>query len=194
MMMSRFFQRSPWLSIKLWGASAGLLALVWPAIAHAQTPLIPECNELAEVVNRNQAIFETFEADIETFSNDLSGAETLDEIRTAASRYVDAVEVVTNDLTTFATDLDQLTFSDDALATYRDEYVGIVVGFEDALSIVAAAMDNVAESTSETELADNLEAVQTNTVEAISSIDGLAVNESNVIDGLNAYCGVEDSE
>lgn len=171
-----------------------MLVLVAPAIAQAQAPPVDECNEFAAIVNRNQAIFDTFETDIETFSSDLADAETLDEIRDAASRYVEAVDLVTDDLNTFVSDLDALAFSDETLATYRDDYADVVIGFESALSIVASAMDNVAESASEAELADNLEAVQTDTTAAISDIDTLAVDEGNVIDGLNTYCGADAAE
>ena len=174
---------------------AGMLAAVFlvpsiPTIAQAQTVgTIEECNQFADVVNRNQEILEAFEAEISRFSTRATEAETLDEIRQAASQYVDAVDEVTDNLAALATELDGLAIADGELSVYRNDYVTVVDGFSEALDVVSSAMAGVADSESEAELSENLEAVQTDTTDAIEQINELAIDESDLVDNVNGYCG-----
>jgi hypothetical protein len=158
------------------------------------TPPVEECNQFAEVVNRNQAIFESFEAEINNFSSNVSQAETLDEVRSAASRYVSAVDEVTASLDALVVDLEALSFTNDGLTDYRTDYVEIVSGFSSSLDTVGNAMGEVAESESETALAENLETFQSETVDAVGQIQSLATDEAAIISGVNEYCGAEGTE
>lgn len=150
-----------------------------------------ECNQFAASVNRNQAIMATFESEIETFSANASQAETLEEITAAASQYVEAVDEATTSLDDLANDLEALNFTDSQLTTYRDGYVTIVVGFNAALNVVSEAMGVVAAATTEAQLSDSLESVASNASTAIEEIETLAIDESNLIDDVNLFCGVE---
>ena len=170
--------------------AAGFFAPTTPAIAQAQTiATIEECNQFADVVNRNQEILEAFEAEINRFSANATEAETLDEIRQAASQYVDAVDEVTDNLAALATELDGLAIADGELSIYRDDYVIVVSGFSEALEVVSGAMAGVADAESEAELSENLEAVQTDTTDAIEQINELAIDESDLVNDVNVYCG-----
>lgn len=160
------------------------------ALAQAEG-ILSECNQFAESVNRNQTIMDTFESEIETFATNAAAAETLEEITAAASQYVDAVDAVTDNLSSLATELEALTFADDQLADYRSEYVSVVTGFNTALNVVGAAMAEVAAAESQAELSNSLTAVTDDTATAVEQIENLAVDESNLIDGVNSYCGVE---
>lgn len=169
---------------------AGLFAPPIPVIAQAQTiETIEECNQFADLVNRNQEILEAFEVEINRFSANAVEAETLDEIRQAASQYVAAVNEVTDNLATLATDLEGLAIADGELSIYRDDYITVVSGFSEALDVVSGAMAGVADAASEAELSENLDAVQTDTTEAIEQIDELAIDESDLLNDFNAYCG-----
>ena len=169
---------------------AGFCALPIPAIAQAQTiETIEECNQFADLVNRNQEILEAFEVEINRFSANAVEAETLDEIRQAASQYVAAVNEVTDNLATLATDLEGLAIADGELSIYRDDYITVVSGFSEALDVVSGAMAEVADAASEAELSENLEAVQTDTTAAIEQIDELAIDESDLLNDFNVYCG-----
>jgi DNA repair ATPase RecN len=188
--LSRCWARSPHLfALSLLGGS--LLFTTSPfRAAHAQSPpSVAECNQFADVVNRNQEILAAFESEINTFSDNASEAETLEDIRSAATQYVEAVDAVTENLSILSTDLEALAFSDDRLSTYRTDYVAVVAGFNDALSIVSEAMSRVATAESETALAENLEVVQTDTTAAADQISDLADDESDIIGGVNDYCG-----
>jgi ABC-type transporter Mla subunit MlaD len=188
--LSGCFARSPhFVAASLLGGTV-LLTPLAVSVAEAQaTPPVEECNQFADVVNRNQAILEAFETEINNFSRNASQAETLEEIRSAASQYVDAVDEVTDNLSGLVTDLEALSFSDNQLSTYRTDYVAVVSGFNSALSIVSSAMGGVAEADSESALSESLQAVQTDTVEAVDQIEGLATDESEIIDNVNEYCG-----
>lgn len=169
----------------------GAIALVGSAAWAQSGAIIEECNQFADGVNRNQEIMNTFEAEITTFAENAAAAETLDEITGAASQYVDAVEGVTDSLDTLAGDLEELAFTDEQLIDYRDDYVEIVAGFNTALIVVSDAMTTVAAAETEDQLSDSLKAVGDETAVAIGEIETLAIGESELIDGVNAYCGVE---
>lgn len=172
--------------------SACLFVTVMSHAANAQSrPSVAECNQFAEIVNRNKAVLEAFEVEINNFSRDASAAATLEDIKLAASRYVEALDEVTSTLGNLAFDLDSLRLEDEQLMTYRTGYVDIISGFNDALSIIGGAMGQVAESGSETELSDNLKAVQEDTVDAVAEIQDLADSESSIVTDLNSYCGAE---
>lgn len=152
---------------------------------------VSECNQFAASVNRNQAIMATFESEIDAFATNASEAETLAEITTAASQYVEAVDQVNTSLDNLATDLGTLSFTDSQLTTYRDDYVTILVGFNAALGTMSEAMAVVAAATTEEQLSNSLESVASNATTAVEQIETLAVDESNLIDDVNLYCGVE---
>lgn len=174
----------------LGGIVAALYAIAIPQTVNAQSvSLVEECNQFATEVNRNQVIMDEFESEIRTFSETAAAAETLDGIQAAATQYVGAVDGVISDLDALATDLETFTFRDEQLTTFRDNYVTVVAGFNEALSIVGAAMGNVAEAESEAELSNSLSTVQADTAKAVEQIEQLANDEATIIEDVNAYCG-----
>lgn len=163
-----------------------------PPAAIAQTAdLVEECNLFAENVNRNQAILDAFEAEIAIFSESANQAETLEEITAAADQYVSAVDMVTSDLSTLADDLEALPLDDSELSSFRSDYVAVVLGFNAALDTVSAAMESIAASQTEAELSSNLEVFAQDAGDAVEQIQTLAVEESDIINGVNVYCGAE---
>ncbi|RZM82209.1 hypothetical protein [Leptolyngbya iicbica] len=169
----------------------GMMVMPRGGVLAQTVPLPQECNEFAESVNRNQAIMANFEAEIATFAENAAAASTLDEITAAASQYVDAVDQVTNSLEALAAELESLAFTDAQLQGYRDDYVDVLAGFNGALDTVNAAMSKVAIVETESELIASLEAVEMDSSTAIEQIASLATDESNLIDDVNSYCGVE---
>ncbi|NEQ43155.1 MAG: hypothetical protein F6K00_06195 [Leptolyngbya sp. SIOISBB] len=194
MNFSNYFSRYAWSELPLISGLVMTLGLIMTpgtgALAQSEEEM-SECNQFAASVNRNQAIMATFEREIETFSTNASLAGTLAEITTAASQYVEAVDEVTTNLDNLANDLASRDFVDSQLTTYRDGYVTVVVGFNNALGVVSEAMAMVAAAATEDELSDSLESVASNASAAIEQIETLAVDESNLIDEVNLYCGVE---
>jgi ABC-type transporter Mla subunit MlaD len=169
----------------------GLMAVAsGPALAQT-TPPPAECNEFAESVNRNQVIMASFEAEIATFAENAAAASTLDEITAAASQYVSAVDAVTDSLDELANELASLAFTDAQLQGYRDGYVDVLAGFNQALDTVNMAMSQVAIAETEADLIASLETVEVDSSTAIDQIAVLATDESTLIDDVNGYCGVE---
>lgn len=168
-------------------------AVCWPhqrAIAQPVAP-IEECNQFADSVNRNQVIMDTFEEETIALADHASEAETLDDITAAATQYVVAVEDVTASLNTLIDNLNDLALTDPALSDYRDEYVGIVTGLNEALATISNSMSTVAAADSEDALSASLEAVSTEMTVAVDQVETLATNEGDLIVQVNDYCGAE---
>ncbi|MEM6838027.1 MAG: hypothetical protein AAF609_14370 [Cyanobacteria bacterium P01_C01_bin.120] len=176
----------------LGGVSA--IAIVNPATMAQSGPMIEECNQFATGVNRHREVMNSFEAEIATFAENAVAAETLAEITAAASQYVDAAGDITASLETVASDLDTLSLTDTQLTNYRDEYVVLVAGFSTALTTVSDAMAQVAASETEDQLSDSLQAVGEETTTTIDEIETLAIEESAIIDEVNAYCTSEPGQ
>ena len=173
----------------------GLWLFSGPSLWRAQaqsSDLTEECNQLAGAVNQNAEIMAAFEAEINDFAQNASQAETLDDIKSAAKQYVDAVDGVTVGLDGLSSDLDALPLSDNQLSSYRDEYVTVVAGFNEALTSVAAAMNGVAETESEEQLPERIETVQAETEIAVEQIDQLSAQESDIVERVNVHCQVEE--
>ena len=176
-------------------AGISLLLASPQGAARAQSEtLTAECTQFSEVVNQNQQIMADFEAELTTFSQSATQAETLDEIKSAAKQYVDAVNGVADNLEGLVSDLSALPLSDEQLLSYRDQYSTVVAGFNGALAIAAEAMNGVAETESEEELAGRIETLQTDTVGAVEQIQQLATQETDIIQNVNAHCGTTAAE
>ncbi|MEL7316764.1 MAG: hypothetical protein AAFN08_17765, partial [Cyanobacteria bacterium J06559_3] len=151
-----------------------------------------ECNQLAAAVNQNAEIMASFESEIDNFAQNASQAETLDDVKSAAKQYVDAVDNVTTSLDELVDDLGGLALSDEQLSSYRDEYATVVAGFNEALTSVATAMNGVAETETEAQLPERIETLEAETGVAVQQIDQLAVQESEIVEDVNSHCGINE--
>lgn len=168
----------------------GLVAIPPEVPARAQSAaLVVECNRLATVVNRNQDIVADFEAAIDAYSQTMTQAETLDDIKSAARQYVDAIATTTDALDGLTTDLEALPLQDSQLSTYRDQYATVVRGVNGALIQAGEAMEEVVDIESEADLPEHIEATQTATLSAVEQIEALAGEESSIVEQINTYCG-----
>ena len=150
---------------------------------------VSQCNRLAEVVNKAQGFMPEFERSIQTFSNNAAQVENLEDIKTAAQQYITAVDAVVSDLDGLVVELEATELSDETLLAYRDRYTVMVVGFSDALTQASDAMAIVSGVESESELPAKIEESQQQTLQAVSRIQDLSVEESNIINEVNVYCG-----
>lgn len=152
---------------------------------------VSQCNRLAEVVNQTQGFMQEFEAEIASFSSNAAQVESLDDIKGAADQYITAVDKVVGNLDTLVTDLEGTELADEELITYRDNYIQVVQGFSTALQGASSAMAIVGEVESEADLPAKIEESQQETMNAVSSIQELSVQESTIIGEVNAYCGAD---
>ncbi|MFQ4138475.1 hypothetical protein PGN35_019360 [Nodosilinea sp. PGN35] len=150
---------------------------------------VAQCNQLAEVVNQTQGFMQEFEAEIQTFSESAAQVKNLDDIKLAASQYTTAVDKVVTNLDGLVGDLQATTLRDEDLSRFRDDYVVVVQGFSSALTDARQAMDLVVQVESEAELPAKIEESQQQTMTAVSSIETLSQNESQLINEVNGYCG-----
>ncbi|HEY9737846.1 MAG TPA: hypothetical protein V6D06_16250 [Trichocoleus sp.] len=169
------------------GVSAGALAVL--LLAGCGPSKVSQCNQLAEVVNQTQGFMSEFETEIQSFSQNASQVKNLDDIKGAASQYTTAVDKVVTDLDGLVGDLRGTQLNDETLVSFRDSYVGVVEGFKTSLQQASGAMNLVVTVPSEAELPARIEESQTQTMEAVSSIEQLSQTESQLISEVNTYCG-----
>lgn len=150
---------------------------------------VSQCNQLAEVVNQTQGFMKEFESEIQTFSQSASQVKNLDDIKAAASQYTTAVDKVVTNLNTLVGDLQGTSLKDDTLIQFRDNYVEVVQGFSSSLEDAKQAMDLVVTVNSEAELPAKIEESQQKTMTAVTSIEQLSQQETQLINEVNSYCG-----
>lgn len=163
-------------------------------IASCSESKVSQCNRLAEVVNKAQGFMPEFEGDIQAFSTNAAQVESLDDIKQAADQYVAAVDKVVGSLSDLVNELETTELSDEPLIAFRDRYLEMVEGFSSALNQASDAMSIVRTVEAEADLPAKIEESQQQTVQAVQLIQGLSVQESAIINEVNAYCGAEDTE
>ncbi|MEM6835777.1 MAG: hypothetical protein AAF609_02895 [Cyanobacteria bacterium P01_C01_bin.120] len=152
---------------------------------------VSQCNRLAEIVNQAQGFMPAFESNIQQFSANAAQVQSLDDIKTAADQYVEAVNGVVSDLDTLAVELEETELNDEQLVSYRDRYITMVEGFSTALNQASDAMGIVQDVQAEADLPAKIEESQQQTVQAVQQIQELSVEESTIINEVNNYCGAE---
>ncbi len=172
-----------------WAVSA--TAAIALMVAGCGESKVSQCNRLAEVVNQTQTFMQEFESEIAEFSSNASQVESLDDIKTAATQYITAVDKVVVNLDGLITDLETTELNDEQLVTYRDGYIEVVRGFSAALGQASEAMGIVEGVGTEAELPAKIEESQQQTMNAVGSIQELSVEESSIISEVNAYCGAD---
>ena len=155
---------------------------------------VSQCNQLAGVVNQTQTFMQDFETEIQSFSQNASQVQSLDDIKAAASQYTSAVDKVVTNLDDLVTSLEGTNLKDETLIQFRGSYVEVVQGFSTALQQASEAMDLVVTVESEAELPAKIEESQAQTIEAVSSIEELSQRESQLISEVNSYCGAIQEE
>jgi len=168
--------------------AAVLLAL---GLASCGSSKVAQCNSFAEVINDAQAFKNEFESDIDSFTQQASGAQSLGDIQAAATQYIGAVDTVVTNIDGMVGSLNGLELPDEELAQYRDEYVTIITGSGDELQVASEAMQLVAEAESEQALGNVLEEFQSKANSAFTNLQALSTQEATLVTNINGYCGAE---
>ena len=103
----------------------GLAALT---LASCGPSKVAQCNAFADVINQAQVFKDEFEAEIDSFTQQAQGAESLGDIQTAATQYIGAVDNVVTSIDGMVTSLNGLELADEQLVEYRDDYAEIISG------------------------------------------------------------------
>ena len=152
---------------------------------------VTQCNAFADVINQAQVFKDEFETEIDSFTQQAQGAESLGDIQTAASQYIDAVEKVVVSIDGMVTSLNDLELADAELSNYRDGYADIIAGSAEELNVAGEAMQLVADAKSETDLSNVLEEFQGKANTAFTNLQTLSQNEATLVSDINTYCGAD---
>jgi hypothetical protein len=171
--------------------SAALLTL---GLTSCSASKVAQCNSFAEVINQAQGFKTEFESDINTFTQQASGAKSLADIQGAAKQYIGAVDKVVGNIDGMVTSLNGLELPDETLGQYRTEYASIITGSASELKVAADAMKMVSDAKSEADLAKVLEGFQTKANGAFTKLQDLSTQESTLVTNINTYCGAEGGE
>jgi hypothetical protein len=163
-------------------------------LASCSASKVAQCNGFAEVINEAQGFKDEFEAEIDSFTQQASGAQSLEDIQTAAGQYIGAVEKVVGNIDGMVTSLNGLELPDEQLASYRDEYASIIASSGEELQVASEAMQLVADAKSEADLGNVLEEFQGKANQAFTNLQSLSVDESTLVNNINTYCGAEGAD
>ncbi|NEQ50426.1 MAG: hypothetical protein F6K11_09880 [Leptolyngbya sp. SIO3F4] len=166
----------------------GLVALT---LTSCGPSTVTQCNAFADVINQAQGFKDEFEAEIDSFTQQAQGAESLGDIQTAASQYIEAVDKVVGSIDGMVNSLTELDLADTELSNYRDGYAEIISGSAQELNVAGEAMQLVANAKSETDLSNVLEEFQGKANTAFTNLQTLSQNEASLVNDINTYCGAE---
>ncbi|MEO0348896.1 MAG: hypothetical protein AAF282_02465 [Cyanobacteria bacterium P01_A01_bin.15] len=152
---------------------------------------VAQCNAFADVINQAQVFKDEFETEIDSFTQQAQGADSLGDIQTAASQYIGAVDQVVGSIDGMVTSLNELDLADEQLIEYRDGYAEIISGSAQELTVAGEAMQLVADAESETDLSNVLSEFQGKANDAFTNLQTLSQDESALVNDINAYCGAE---
>ena len=152
---------------------------------------VAQCNAFADVINQAQEFKDEFETEIDSFTQQAQGAESLGDIQTAAGQYIEAVDKVVGSIDGMVTSLNELELTDTELSSYRDGYADIIAGSAQELRIAGEAMQLVAGAKSETDLSNVLTEFQGKANDAFTNLQTLSQDEATLVTDINTYCGAE---
>jgi ferritin-like metal-binding protein YciE len=147
-----------------------------------------ECESLRGLVSRSQSFMQSFESEIELFSQKAAQVKNLDDIRLAASQYIVAIENLAIELDQLSNRLKANSITDETLNQFRNDYTDVIQGFSQAIQRAGKAMKSVASVKSEAELPKKIEQSQQQTMSAIAPIDKYDDEEYRLILNMNIYC------
>ena len=150
---------------------------------------VAQCNRLAEMVNQTESFMSEFETEIQSFSQDITNVESLDDIKSATGEYTAAVKKVVDNWDNLASELEATELKDETLVQFRDEYVTIIRGYSSALTEASGAIGSIVNVQSEEELPTQIEQSQAQVTTAVEKIQQLSQQESQIIQEVNEYCG-----
>ncbi|MEM6254944.1 MAG: hypothetical protein AAF821_18665 [Cyanobacteria bacterium P01_D01_bin.156] len=171
-----------------------LLGTIALTLTNCGPSTVTQCNAFADVINQAQVFKNEFEAEIDSFTQQAQGAESLTDIQTAASQYISAVDKVVGNIDGMVGSLNDLELADEQLSQYRDGYADIITGSAQELTVAGEAMQLVADAESETDLSNVLEEFQAKANTAFANLQTLSQDEATLVTDINSYCGADTSE
>lgn len=147
-----------------------------------------QCGQLVGTINRSGAFVSDYEQSINQSLTQISGAESLEDIKTAANTYIDAVDEAGDQTNTIIQDLQGLELSDEQLSSYRDQYASVLTESAAALTAAQSAMQLIADAETETDFSANFDTFQKQTSTAYETLQSNDSVGNTTIEEINNYC------
>ncbi|MBE9064610.1 hypothetical protein [cf. Phormidesmis sp. LEGE 11477] len=147
-----------------------------------------QCNQLISAINRAESFVGDYEQSINQSLTQISGAQGLEDIKTAANSYIEAVSEASNQTSTLAQDITDLNLADDQLSGYRDRYANVLTQSADALTAAQSAMQPIADAETEADFSASFNTFQTQTSTAYEQLQTADSSGSTLIENINTYC------
>ena len=149
---------------------------------------VSQCGQLINTISQGQSFGTEYEESINTALAQFSSAQNLPEIKAAASDYTAAMQKASSQSSDLAQDLSALEFEDDQLTEYQQRYTAITTQWSAALTTTRDAMQVLATVESEEAFRSEFGRFQAQTESAYSAIQAISAEESQLVEGINAYC------
>lgn len=149
---------------------------------------ISQCNQLISAINRSELFVSDYEAAINQSLTQISGAQSLEEIKSAANTYIGAVSEASSQISASAKDIQDLTLGDEQLSSYRDQYASTLDQSTTALAEAQSAMQLIADAETEADFSASFDTFQKQTSAAYETIESSDSTGNAVIESLNGYC------
>ncbi len=147
-----------------------------------------QCNQLVSAINRSQSFVSDYEQSINQSLTQISGAQSLDEIKAAADTYISAVSEASDQTNTLAQDITALELNDEQLSGYRDRYASTLTQSSAALTIAQSAMQLIANAKTEADFSASFDTFQKQTSTAYEELQSTDSASSSTIEEINSYC------
>lgn len=152
---------------------------------------LEQCKQFANEFSQAQILKNEFETEIDSFTQQVQGVDSLGDISAAATQYISAVEKLVGGIDGMVVSLNDLELSDRQLIEYRDGYADIMSRSAQELNVASEAMELVGDIESETDLSNVLEEFQGKINTAFVNLQNLSQDEAALVGNINTYCGAE---
>ena len=152
---------------------------------------VSQCGQLINTISEGQSFGAEYEQSINTALAQFSSAQNLTDIKAAASDYTAAVQKASNQSSALSQDLASLEFEDEQLTEYQQRYTAVATQWSTALTTAQEAMQVLATVESEEAFRAEFGRFQAKTESAYSAIQAISAEESQLVEGINAYCESE---
>ncbi|MEM8502373.1 MAG: hypothetical protein AAF716_04390 [Cyanobacteria bacterium P01_D01_bin.1] len=147
-----------------------------------------QCNQLISTINRSESFISDYEQSINQSLTQISGAQSLEEIKSAANTYISAVSEASNQTNTLAQDIQDLALNDEQLSRYRNQYASILTQSAAALTSAQSAMQLIADANTEADFSNSFNTFQKQTSAAYETLQSSDSASSATIEEINTYC------
>lgn len=147
-----------------------------------------QCNQLISAINRSESFVSDYEAAINQSLTQISGAQSLEDIKSAANTYISAVGEASSQTSTLAQDIQDLDLNDEQLSGYRDQYASVLAQSATALTSARSAMQLIADAETEADFSASFDTFQKQTGNAYETLQTNDSIANTTIEEINAYC------